>query len=115
MSKKKSFKKRQTRRKPQWQIDIVNERIEILFNLAKKEFDNNRFDLSKRYVYLARKISMKYNIPLKSIYKRQFCKKCENYLVVGVNATIRLNPKEKAIIMTCLDCDHKTRFGYSKE
>ncbi|MCK4967486.1 MAG: ribonuclease P [Candidatus Aenigmarchaeota archaeon] len=111
MSEKKNFRKRQTRRKPQWQIDIANERIEILFNLAKTEFKNNRHDLAKRYVGLARKIGMKYNISL-SNYKMQFCKMCGNYLAPGINSKIKIISKQKIRVLTCLDCMYESRYGY---
>ncbi|MCK4551032.1 MAG: ribonuclease P [Candidatus Aenigmarchaeota archaeon] len=113
MPEKKRFHKRQTRKKPAWQLEIANERIDILFSQADVEFNNNRPDLSNRYVEIARKIGMKYNTPLTK-HKRLFCKKCGHYLKPGANARIRLDSEKKTIRMTCLDCGNLTRFGYSK-
>src|SRR3989344_6871961 len=48
-----------TRQKPDWQQKIAEERIKILFDLAKKEFEKNP-QRSRRYVELARNIGTRY-------------------------------------------------------
>jgi len=108
------FKKRQTRPKPRWQLAIAKDRIRILFDEAEKRF-RDRPELSDRYVELARKIGMKYNVPIPAKYKRKFCKKCHKYLCAGINARVRLNPKEKCVNITCLECGEIMRVGYSKK
>jgi len=114
MPEKKKFKKRQVRKKPAWQLEIANERIEILFNLAEQEFKNNRPDLSDRYVEIARKIGMKYNVPL-TMYRRMFCRGCGRYLVLGINAKAKLGLGKKTMQITCLDCGHVFRIGCRKK
>lgn len=93
---------------------IAEERIEILFDKARKEFKENP-KLSNRYVFLARKISMRYNVKLNSEQKNQFCKKCYSYLFPGINCIVRTNPKTKCVEYFCKNCNKKTRYGYSKE
>ena len=93
---------------------IVKERIDILFSLAKEEFDSKREDLANRYVFLARKLGMKVNLPIPDKYKFSFCKKCLSYLAIGKNATIKTNAKTKAVELKCQKCSNVRRFGYSK-
>ena len=61
------------REKPEEQIKIAKERIAILFKEADKEPD-----MAKRYMKLAKKIGMRYNVRLGSL-KRRFCKECHSY------------------------------------
>ena len=107
------FKKRRTRKKPTDQAHIAHERIEILFEQAEKEF-NNDSALSDRYVEIARKISMKYNVPIPQKYKKRFCRHCKTYLVYGANARVRINSRKRHILITCLSCNKKMRYGYTK-
>ncbi len=110
-----SQKTRRPSRKPKWQKEIARERIEILFKLADEEFRNGRKDLANRYVKLARKIAMKYNVRIPRYLKRRFCKKCHAYLKPGVNARVRVRSKQKYVLITCLECGHKMRFPYVRE
>lgn len=105
---------RRTSTKPEWQKKIAKERIRILFEQAKKQF-KKRPEYSKRYVELARKIGMRYNVQLPKALKRGFCKKCHAYLVSGVNCTHRTSPKQVALIVTCKECGHVARFPYRRE
>lgn len=66
---------RERTKKPVFQSRIAKERIEILLDLAKKEFKNHP-ERSKKYVELARKIGKRYNVRLTKKQKRSFCKKC---------------------------------------
>lgn len=100
------------REKPQWQKDIARERIEILFNLADKEFPGK---YANRYVELARKIGMRYNIRIPSQLKRKFCKKCHSFLKFGSNSIHRTNRNDQAVIIVCKECNHKMRYPYRKE
>lgn len=109
----KKFQKRRSRRKPTEQLEIARERIEILFRQAEIEFPCHP-ELSNRYVEIARKISMKFNVPIPSRMKKRFCKACKNYLVYGRNARVRLNSARKYILITCLNCSSKMKYGYSK-
>ena len=89
--------------------EIAMERINILFNEAKKAFREEP-EFSNRYVRLARKIAMKYKIKIPSKLKRQFCKKCLAYLVPGVN--LRVRAKKGHMVYCCQNCRHVMRVGY---
>jgi ribonuclease P protein subunit RPR2 len=107
MSKKQFYKK-----KAQDNKKIANERIEILFVEAEKVFPDDKI-LSNRYVEMARKISMKYNVSLSSEQKRRFCKHCYSYLVPSVNSRVRV--RDKMVVNYCLVCKRFNKFGYSKD
>jgi len=100
------------RKKPKWILEIAQERMDILFNLAKEEFhkDSSR---SNRYVELAQNISKKYNtkIPLK--WRRSFCKKCHSFLQYGENSTVRL--KNSEVQIKCHECSNIMKIPYIKE
>ncbi len=93
---------------------IAKERIEILFNLAKEIFNENP-KFADRYVFIARKIAMRFNIKLTKEQKKKFCHKCYSYLYPGKNCIIRTNPKTKCVEYLCKNCGKKTRYGYSSE
>jgi len=106
MAKKKSGQKvRRGYRKPREQVKIARERIEILFEMAEKEFNNGRQDLANRYVWLARKIATRFKIKINQKYYQRFCKKCLRYKKVGVNATVRL--QDGFLIFKCDDCGYE--------
>lgn len=94
-------------------LTIAKERIEILFSLAEKKVLNKEFDLAKRYVKLARKIGMRYNVRLPKEYKRKFCKNCNSYFLSSVNCQVRL--KKNKVVILCKNCNSYTRFPYFKE
>jgi len=77
---------RKRSKKAEWQLEIARERIDILFGLAQKEMEGHP-DRSRRYVELARKIGLRYNIRLVPERKRSFCKSCNALLLyIGKNA-----------------------------
>lgn len=95
--------------------EIARERIEILLELAKKVFPSDRI-LSKRYVELARRISMKARVPLIKEQKMFICKGCGSLLVPGVNCRVRTRPEfGTTLIVTCLDCGRKKRYPTVRE
>ncbi len=96
--------------KPDWQTKIAKERIQILFSLAEKEFEKHP-ERSKRYIELARKIGLRYNVRL-SEEKRKFCKKCNTLLKPGITSQVRLDRKTKTINITCINCRKIYRYPY---
>jgi ribonuclease P protein subunit RPR2 len=113
-------------------IEIAKERMDILFSLAQKEYDNKNNSCTNnpqranervnessanerpnRYVELALKISKKYNtsIPLK--WKRRYCKSCHKFLQPGINSKIRLSNNQ--VNIKCLECNHILHIPYKKE
>ena len=91
---------------------IAKERIEILFDEAKKIYSYDP-KLSDRYVYLARKIAMKYKVRIPPELKRRFCKHCYSFFMQGKNCRVR-TAKGK-VVYYCLNCRKYTRFPYIKE
>ena len=103
-----------SRKKPENQLKIVRERIEILFSNAEKEFNENP-GLSHRWVQMARKIAERYNIHFSADQRRRFCRKCSRFLAPGKNCTVRTSPRQRAVIVKCLECGSVARFPYRKE
>ncbi len=97
--------------KPEWQQQIAKERIEILFSLADKEFKHHP-ERSRRYVELARKIGLRYNVRLSKDKKREFCKNCDTLLKPGITSQVRLDKKTKSIRVICLNCRKVYRYPY---
>lgn len=97
--------------KPEKERKIASERIEKLFSEADNSF-KTRPELSRRYVDLARKISMKYKVSIKPELKKRFCKHCHCYLKQGINCRVRLG--EKQVIYYCLECKKYMRFPFRK-
>ncbi len=102
-------KKRAYKKKPSKDLNEAKKRIKELFESAQEMFDEDS-KLSDRYVYLARKIAMKYKIRLSSKLRRQFCHKCYSYLMPGKNCTVRTTGK--TITYTCKNCKNYNRIGY---
>lgn len=114
MPRQKPRDQRRASQKPEWQKDIVKERIRILFDKAGESFKAHP-ENSNRYVEMALKLSMRYNIRLGPELKRRFCKSCKAYLVPGANARVRTNPSQKAVIVTCSECGSVARYPYRRE
>lgn len=100
-------------RKPDWQQKIARERISILFDLAKKEFKKYP-ERSRRYVQLARKIGLRYNIRLPKEMKRKFCKNCNTLLIPGITEQVRIDSKNKVVVRRCLKCGKIYRYPYKE-
>jgi len=101
---------KRSRKKPEKWLRIAKERILILFEQAEL-----RPKKADRYVYLARKIAMKYNLSIPPKLKRKFCHKCYHFFHGAQDYSVRTNPKNKAVEYKCKKCGGITRYGYSKE
>jgi ribonuclease P protein subunit RPR2 len=97
--------------KPEWQIKIARERIAILFEEARKTV---RIEpkLANRYVELARKIGMRYNVRIPHELKRHICKKCNAYLAPS---TAKYSTKAGVLRITCNACKHINRYPFGKK
>ena len=91
---------------------MARRHIARLFELAEKEAMNSRQDRADRYVYLARKMAMRYNLSLGS-YRRHFCRECGAFLLPGRNSIYRLNRGK--VVIHCGRCGHISRFPYHDE
>ena len=92
--------------KPLHQLKIARERIEILFSEAAKAEP----ELARRYVKLAKKIGMRYNVRLGKL-KRRFCKHCYSYFTAE-NSKKRLT--SGIMNVHCLSCNKITRMPYKR-
>ena len=98
-----------TRRKTdkKTQKKIATSRINQLFILAEQNALDGKLNLSNRYVEIARKISMRYLVPIPLEHKRRFCKHCYSYLLPHVNSRIRIHRGK--IVIFCNNCKKYTR------
>ena len=101
------------KRRPPWVYKIARERIETLFNFSREMVLRGEYDLSRRYILLARRISMKYNVRIPSKLKRMFCKKCHIFLYPGITSQVRINRGK--VTITCLLCGNIRRYLFIKE
>jgi len=90
-------------------MSIAEERVDILFELAKSCVNSGEFDRSREYVRLARRISERNRCGLPREFKRYTCKQCDVALRPGVNARIRLNSGR--VVIRC-DCGSTQRYPY---
>ncbi len=94
------------------QQDIALERIKDLFLEAEKRFKDKPY-LSHRYVEMARKIAMKIKVQIPQELRRRFCRKCNHYLMPGVNCRVR--HRRGKVVYTCLDCGGLKRIPHKKK
>ncbi len=100
---------------PGWQSDIAEERIDILFIEAERAARAGKLKRANRYIFLARKLAMKFNLKFSGLQRRKFCHKCYHYLQPGKNLMVRINPKVRAVEYRCKDCGKVNRYPYAKE
>lgn len=106
---KKYYFMRKRSHKPLHQIKTAKERIAILFEEAEKVVKKDA-RLAQRYVTLARKIGMRYNVRLTSLEKRHVCKKCNAYLKAGITSVHKV--KNGTVRITCMLCGKTTKLPY---
>ncbi|HLY75507.1 MAG TPA: ribonuclease P protein component 4 [Planctomycetota bacterium] len=88
-------------------IRAAQERIQDLFSLAETEVRRSPDNLSQRYVLLARKIGMRYNVRLLREYRDVYCRGCSTFWVEGRSVRTRLRAGRRA--QTCLCCGRVRR------
>ncbi len=92
------------------QESIVRKHITSLFGLIRGDLSSEGF--AQRYMWLIRRISMKYNYELPREIKHSYCKHCKTLFVPGENCRVRLH--RKRVIYTCYSCNKFTRLPYKK-
>ena len=90
-------------------INIAGERIDILFDLAEREASAHNLQRANRYVELARKIGMRYNVRLGNL-KRKFCKHCFSYFIPGKTCSQSL--RNGKVTIKCFSCNKTIRYPY---
>lgn len=88
-------------------IRVAQERISDLFGLAEAEARRGPSVLAGRYVALARRIGMRYNVRLLREYRDLYCRGCSAYWVEGRTVRTRLRGGRR--VRTCLGCGRVRR------
>jgi len=88
-------------------VRIARRRVADLFGLAERESKGGHSDLANRYVKLARRIGMRYNVRLLGEYRDLYCRTCSAYWVEG--RTVRTRFREGHRVRTCLCCGAQRR------
>jgi ribonuclease P protein subunit RPR2 len=88
-------------------IRAAQERIQDLFSLAETEVRRTPGNLSRRYVLLARRIGMRYNVRLLREYRDVYCRGCSSFWVEGRSVRTRLRAGRRT--QTCLQCGRVRR------
>ena len=86
---------------------IAKKRIAELFEQADKAYDDS-IDRADRYVEIARKIGMKYNVRIPGELQKKFCKHCYCYLRPGDNCRVRTTGQK--VVYFCRKCKNYMRF-----
>ena len=89
------------------QKQIALSRIKRLFLLAENNALSGNLTIANRYVTIARKISMKYLVPVPKEFKHRFCKHCYFFLLPYVNSRYRVH--RGRLIVYCNNCKRYSR------
>jgi ribonuclease P protein subunit RPR2 len=91
-------------------MTIPEERIDRLESLAGAATEEDRFDLAREYVRLARRIAERHRLSLPQSFRRFTCDDCDVYIRPGHNGSVRLQSGH--VVLTC-DCGAQQRHGYA--
>jgi ribonuclease P protein subunit RPR2 len=94
-------------------IRVAGERVTTLFALAESEARRKPSGLADRYVALARKVGMRYNVRLLPEYRELYCRGCSAYWVEGRTVRTRLRGGRR--VRTCLRCGRVRRVSIATE
>ena len=85
---------------------IAKERCEKLLRMAREAYASDPA-LAKRYVFLARKLSMRHRI---SLGNAAYCKKCNTVFIPG--ATLKVRIAKGIRLNICLSCGLTRRIPF---
>jgi len=88
-------------------VRIARNRVADLFALAEREARGPQPELADRYVVLARRIGMRYNVRLLREYRELYCRGCSAFWVEG--RTVRTRMRAGRRVRTCLRCGRQRR------
>ncbi len=88
-------------------VAVAHDRMERLMTMARDTSDPTR---SRRYVTLARRIGMRYNVKMPPGMRSAYCRGCNTYLRAGANCRVRLG--RHRLTRTCLTCGNVRRTAY---
>lgn len=90
---------------------LAQERMRHLVALAEKaQRGNESLSEIKRYVSLARRIGMRYQVSLPRDMRRRVCRGCETVLIPGTSARHRVT--NGRLTVTCLSCGAVKRYPF---
>ena len=96
---------------------IASDRIKVLLNLAEvKTLDKQAGSarLAKRYVGLAKRVSMHYGVGIPKELKQRICRNCGNFLVPGANCSVKLASSHGYLAYLC-ECGAERHIFYKKK
>jgi ribonuclease P protein subunit RPR2 len=88
-------------------VRIARERVDDLFALAEREAASGHPELADRYVGLARRVGMRYNVRLLREYRELYCRGCSSFWIEGRTVRTRLRAGHR--VRTCLRCGRQRR------
>ena len=88
-------------------VRIARERIAELFALAERAAMAGQASLADRYVVLARRVGMRYNVRLLPEYRELYCRGCSRFWVEA--RTVRTRFRNGRRTRTCLACGRERR------
>ncbi|MCI4369194.1 MAG: hypothetical protein L3K09_06500 [Thermoplasmata archaeon] len=88
-------------------IRVAHERVADLFGLALSESAGGSSSLADRYVTIARRVGMRYNVRFPPEYREYSCRACSVFWVEGRSVRTRLRSGVR--VRTCLRCGHVRR------
>lgn len=83
-------------------VRTARTRISDLFALAEREGTGGHPELADRYVALARRIGMRYNVRFPAEYRDLYCRGCSAFWVEGRTVRTRIHGGRR--VRTCLRC-----------
>ena len=103
-----SYGRGRTGRRTKEMIDIAKSRIRRLLTLAETEIlQHQNHSRARRYVTLARKIGMRYNVRIEKYFRNNICRSCNSYLVSSTASRVRCTGGR--ITRYCKNCGKITR------
>lgn len=88
-------------------VRIARERVSDLFALAEREALGGHVELADRYVRLARRVGMRYNVRLPREYRDLYCRGCSGFWIEGRTVRTRLRGGRR--VRVCLRCGRTRR------
>lgn len=98
------------RRNKSTERELALARIQRLFHLAVDSQRSEEPASSARYVQLARRIAMRYQVSIPSGLRRQLCRSCGALLIDGKTARHRIIRGRLSV--TCLRCGTVKRYPF---
>lgn len=96
---------------------IASERMQMLLAYAEAktiEKSASSKKLAGRYVSLAKKISSHYKVSMPRELKYRICRKCGNFLVPGLNCSVRVASSHGYVAYVC-ECGEERHVFYKKK